>query len=244
MSESVILIKNLNKTYKNGFQALKDVSLDIHKGEIFGLLGPNGAGKTTLINIVAGLVFKTSGEVTVMGKDVEKEYRFTRSKIGLVQQELAADPFLKVEEYLRLQAGYFGIRSADARIEQLLKDLKLDDKRKSPGRSLSGGMKRRMMIAKALVHDPEIVFLDEPTAGVDVELRENLWSLVRTMRKMHKTIILTTHYLEEAEALADRVAIINQGRILLVEEKEKLLSDHGTPLADIYRKYVNQDNNV
>jgi len=243
MAESVISISNLNKKYKNGFQALKDINLEIQKGKIFGLLGPNGAGKTSLINIISGLVFKTSGGVKVLGKDVEQDYRFTRSKIGLVQQEIAFDPFLNVIETLRLQAGYFGIKNADARIDMLLKDLKLDDKRNSPGRALSGGMKRRVMIAKALVHDPAIVFLDEPTAGVDVELRENLWSLVKNMQKMHKTIILTTHYLEEAEALADRIAIINQGKILLIEDKVKLLSDHGTPLADIYRKYVNQDNN-
>ena len=244
MFAPVISISHLDKIYRSGFQALKDVSLDIRGGEIFSLLGPNGAGKTTLINIIAGLVIKTSGSVLVLGKDVEKDYRFTRSRIGLVQQEIAFDPFLSVIETLRLQAGYFGIANAEPRIDELLKELRLDGKRNAVGRSLSGGMKRRVMIAKALVHDPEVVFLDEPTAGVDVDLRENLWSLVGKMKEMGKTIILTTHYLEEAEAMAQRIAIINQGKILFVEEKEKLLNDHGTSLADIYRKYVHQEETV
>src|SRR3989344_231504 len=218
MSEAVVSIRNLNKKYKTGLQALKDVSLDIYRGEIFGLLGPNGAGKTTMINIVAGLTRRTSGQITVFGKDVDREYRFTRSKIGLVQQELSFDPFLSVEETLRTQGGYFGLTNTGPRIEEILKSLSLLDKKKASGRTLSGGMKRRVMIAKALVHDPEIVFLDEPTAGVDVQLRENLWTLVRRMQEMGKTIILTTHYLEEAEALANRIAIINKGSIVLVEE--------------------------
>ena len=241
MSAPVIAITQLHKMYKSGLQALHNVSLSIEKGEIFGLLGPNGAGKTTLINSVVGLVRKTSGTVTVLGKDVESDYRFTRSHIGLVQQEIAFDPFLTIFETLKLQAGYFGMTRPDARINEILADLKLEDKKNTAGRALSGGMKRRVMIAKALVHDPEILFLDEPTAGVDVELRENLWTLVKKMQSMGKTIILTTHYLEEAENLADRIAIINKGRIVIVQNKATLLRDHGTSLTDIYRKYITDD---
>ena len=235
----VIKIKNLNKVYANGFQALRNVNLEIRRGEIFSLLGPNGAGKTTLINIIAGLTRKTSGGVLVLGKDVEKDYRFTRSKIGLVQQEINNDPFFRVREVVKLQGGYFGVDNLDRRVEDILKKVALWDKHDQSGRTLSGGMKRRVMLAKALVHDPEIIFLDEPTAGVDVELRANLWDLVKSLRDQDKTIILTTHYLEEAEELADRVAIINHGRIVLVESKKDLIK-HGNKLHDIYLEVVQE----
>ncbi len=236
----VINVKNLNKVYANGFQALRDINLEIHRGEIFGLLGPNGAGKTTLINIIAGLTRKTSGEVLVLGKDVEKDYRFTRSKIGLVQQEINNDFFFKVGEIVKIQGGYFGVDNIDARVEDILKKVSLWDKRDESGRTLSGGMKRRVMIAKALVHDPEIIFLDEPTAGVDVELRANLWKVIRDLRDQGKTIILTTHYLEEAEELASRIAIINHGKIVLVEDKETLIKRHDSRLHDIYLEVIQE----
>ena len=235
----VIKIKNLNKVYANGFQALRNVNLEIRRGEIFSLLGPNGAGKTTLINIIAGLTRYTSGEALVLGKNVERDYRFTRSKIGLVQQEINNDPFFKVREIVKLQGGYFGVDNLDRRAEDILRKVALWDKRDQSGRTLSGGMKRRVMIAKALVHDPEIIFLDEPTAGVDVELRANLWNLVKSLRDQGKTIILTTHYLEEAEELADRVAIINHGQIVLVESKKDLIK-HGNKLHDIYLEVVQE----
>jgi len=238
MEDHAISIKNLNKTYKGGFVALRDVNLDIKKGEVFGLLGPNGAGKTTMINIVTGLTKKTSGEVTVLGKDVEKDYRFTRAKIGHVQQEINSDSFFSIEEVVAMQAGYFGIANPDT--EGVLKSLSLWDKRKETGMRLSGGMKRRVMIAKALIHDPEILFLDEPTAGVDIELRENLWGLIGKLKEQCKTIILTTHYLEEAELLADRIGIINDGQIVMVEDKEKLLKKHGKKLGDIYLDLVSE----
>jgi len=241
MFEPVIQIKDLNKIYKGGFKALKDVNLEIGRGEIFGLLGPNGAGKTTLINIISGLSRKTSGDIKVFGKDVERDYRFTRSKIGLVQQEISFDPFFSVWDTVKLQGGYFGLTKTDKRVEGILKDLNLLDKKNSFGRTLSGGMKRRVMIAKALVHDPEIIFLDEPTAGVDVELRKNLWSLVGKLKEMRKTIILTTHYLEEAEELADRIGVINDGRIVMVEEKSKLLANGADRLNDIYTKILEKD---
>jgi ABC-2 type transport system ATP-binding protein len=239
MDAPVISIRDLVKEYATGVRALRGVSVEIKKGEIFGLLGPNGAGKTTLIGIVAGLVRKTSGEVRVLGKDVEKDYRFTRAHIGLVPQEINQDPFFTVEEVLKFQAGYFGVRKPEKRIEEILNELNLGEKRKSRGTHLSGGMKRRVMIAKALVHDPEILFLDEPTAGVDVELRANLWKLVRRLKEEGRTIILTTHYLEEAEELADRIAIINNGEIALVEEKEELMK-RGDRLHDIYLEIVNE----
>jgi len=242
MSEPVISIKGLNKTYKDGFNALKDISLDIQKGEIFGLLGPNGAGKTTMISIVAGLTRRSSGEVTVFGKDVEKDYRFTRSKIGLVPQEIAFDPFFKVKEMVALQAGYFGMRNVQDHVKDILEKLSLWDKRDSMGRQLSGGMKRRVMIAKAMVHDPEILFLDEPTAGVDIELRQSLWQLVRNLQEMGKTIVLTTHYLEEAEDMADRIGIINDGRLVKVEGKKELMSQHGHEnLEQVYTEIIKAD---
>ena len=240
MPEPVIAIKNLSKIYANGFQALKNINLEIHRGEIFGLLGPNGAGKTTLINIIAGLTRKTSGEALVLGKDVERDYRFTRSKIGLVQQEINNDFFFKVREIVKIQGGYFGVDNIDARVEDILKKVSLWDKRDESGRTLSGGMKRRVMIAKALVHDPEIIFLDEPTAGVDVELRANLWKVIRDLRDQGKTIILTTHYLEEAEELASRIAIINHGKIVLVEDKETLIKRHDSRLHDIYLEVIQE----
>ncbi len=233
-----IHLDKVTKTYKNGFQALKGISLDIYKGEIFALLGPNGAGKTTIINIIAGLTRKTSGEVLVQGKDVEKDYRFTRSKIGLVQQEVNTDFFLKIFEVIKYQGGYYGKTDLDARVEEILKKLHFWDKKDQPGRFLSGGMKRRIMIAKALIHDPEIIFLDEPTAGVDVELRADLWDTIREMKSLGKTIILTTHYLEEAEDLADRIGIISGGELQLVEDKKTLMQRYGTKLQDIYLEVI------
>jgi len=241
-TEPVIHIKNLSKTYKGGFRALNDVSLDIRPGEIFGLLGPNGAGKTTLINIIAGLTHRTEGGVLVMGKDVEKEYRFTRSRIGLVAQEISLEIGVSIFDTVQLQAGYFGLRDGKERAEKILKELSLWDKRKNFAMTLSGGMKRRVMIAKALVHDPDILFLDEPTAGVDLELRESLWKMVRELRAMGKTIILTTHYLEEAEQMCDRIGVINNGRLLLVEEKNELMKrNNGESLAQIYTDIINKD---
>ena len=242
MESNVLHIRNLNKTYANGFVALHDVSLDIKKGEIFGLLGPNGAGKTTIINIVTGLSKKTSGEVLVMGKDPVKDFRFTRSKIGLVQQEINNDPFMKIGEIVKIQGGYYGLTNLDSKVDDILRTVQLYDKRKSIGRHLSGGMKRRVMIAKALIHDPEILFLDEPTAGVDVELRTNLWDVIRNLRERGKTIILTTHYLEEAEELADRIAFINHGRILLVEDTKSLLARYGSKMHDIYLDVIKNGN--
>ncbi|MEK7193559.1 MAG: ABC transporter ATP-binding protein [Patescibacteria group bacterium] len=242
MDSNILHIRNLNKIYANGFVALKDVNLDIKKGEIFGLLGPNGAGKTTIINIVTGLSSKTSGEVLVMGKDPIKDFRFTRAKIGLVQQEINNDPFMKINEIVKIQGGYYGLTNLDSKVDDILRTVQLYDKRKSIGRHLSGGMKRRVMIAKALIHDPEIIFLDEPTAGVDVELRANLWEVIRNLRERGKTIILTTHYLEEAEELADRIAFINHGKILLVEDTKSLLARYGTKMHDIYLDIIQNGN--
>ncbi len=222
MPDAVVQIRHLTKKYDK-LVALDDVSLDIVRGEIFALLGPNGAGKTTLIGIVAGLVRRSSGEVLVDGHDVTRDYRQTRRTIGLVPQEINFDPFFTVEEALRFQAGYFGRALTEESLTEILGALGLLDKRKSNMRSLSGGMKRRMLIAKALAHDPDLLFLDEPTAGVDVELRHDLWTYARTLRSRGKTIVLTTHYLEEAEELADRVGIIDKGRLQLVEEKTTLI---------------------
>jgi ABC-2 type transport system ATP-binding protein len=227
VTEAIVQIRQLSKRY-GALTALDSVTLDIQKGEIFALLGPNGAGKTTLIGIVAGLTLRTSGEVLVAGHDVTTDYRLTRRTIGLVPQEINFDPFFTVEEALRFQAGYFGRRLTEDGLVELLKALGLLDKRKSNMRTLSGGMKRRILIAKALAHDPEVLFLDEPTAGVDVELRRDLWNYVRILRARGKTIVLTTHYLEEAEELADRVGIIDKGKLQLVEEKTKLLQRLGT----------------
>jgi ABC-2 type transport system ATP-binding protein len=222
VGEPVVSIRRVEKRFGT-FEALSGVDLDIERGEIFGLLGPNGAGKTTLISIVAGLLRATAGEVRVLGHDVRTEYRLTRRVLGLVPQEINFDPFFTVEESLRIQAGYFGVRLSEARLVEILTALDLVSKRRANTRALSGGMKRRLLIGKALVHDPQVLFLDEPTAGVDVELRQALWRYVRLLRDRGTTIVLTTHYLEEAEELADRVGVIDRGRLLLVEEKRELL---------------------
>ena len=224
--EPVVTLRGLSKCFE-ALVALQHVDLDIRAGEVFALLGPNGAGKTTLISIVAGLLRATAGEVRVLGRDVVRDYRFTRRAIGLVPQEINFDPFFTVEEALRIQAGYFDVRLSEARLTELLEALDLAAKRKVNSRALSGGMKRRLLIGKALVHDPKVLFLDEPTAGVDVELRRSLWRYVRSLRDRGTTIVLTTHYLEEAEALADRVGVIDHGTLLVVEEKQALLRRHG-----------------
>jgi len=230
----VVQIRQLVKRYGT-LTALGGVDLDIVEGEIFGLLGPNGAGKTTLISIVTGLARATSGTVSVLGRDVVKDYRFTRQVVGLVPQEVNFDPFFTVEEALHFQAGYFGLRIGEDRVVEILSALDLMEKRHVNARALSGGMKRRLLIAKALVHEPKVLFLDEPTAGVDVELRRALWAYVRRLRDRGTTVVLTTHYLEEAEALADRIGIIDHGRLLLVEDKAALLARHGgQALEEIY----------
>jgi len=232
MSDAVVRISNLSKSY-GSFRALEDVSLEIRRGEIFALLGPNGAGKTTLIGIVAGLVKRSAGTVEVDGRDVSDHYLHTRRVVGLVPQEVNFDPFFTVEELLRFQAGYFGRNISDARLDEILSALGLLSKRTANTRALSGGMKRRLLIAKALVHDPKVLFLDEPTAGVDVELRRDLWAYVRTLRERGTTIVLTTHYLEEAEELADRVGVIDRGRLLHVEDKRALIDRLGTRVVTV-----------
>lgn len=223
----IISVSNLSKTYASGFSALKSVDLDIRRGEIFALLGPNGAGKTTLISIICGLVTPSVGTVTADGHDIAKDYRSARTKIGLVPQELTTDAFETVWATVNFSRGLFGKPRNPALIEQILKDLSLWDKRDSMIRTLSGGMKRRVMIAKALSHEPQILFLDEPSAGVDVELRQDMWLLVRRLRENGVTIILTTHYIEEAEEMADRVGVISKGEIILVEEKTELMRKLG-----------------
>ena len=222
-----ISVKHLNKSYQGGFQALKDVNLEIHSGEIFALLGPNGAGKTTLISIICGIVNKTDGEVKAAGYDIVRQYRQAREAIGLVPQELHTDSFEKVWDAVSFSRGLFGKPPKPEHIEKVLKDLSLWDKRNNRIMSLSGGMKRRVMIAKALSHEPRILFLDEPTAGVDVELRRDMWEMVRKLRENGTTIILTTHYIEEAEEMADRIGVIREGEIILVEEKNQLMSKLG-----------------
>jgi ABC-2 type transport system ATP-binding protein len=224
---SVISIKDVTKSYATGFQALKLVNLDIEKGEIFALLGPNGAGKTTLINIVCGIVTASSGTVTADGHDIVRDYRAARSMIGLVPQELSTDAFETVWATVTFSRGLFGRAPNPAFIEGVLRDLSLLDKRNSKIMTLSGGMKRRVMIAKALSHEPQILFLDEPTAGVDVELRRDMWALVRGLRERGVTIILTTHYIEEAEEMADRIGVINKGNLVLVEDKQTLMKKLG-----------------
>ncbi|HET8710296.1 MAG TPA: ABC transporter ATP-binding protein [Spongiibacteraceae bacterium] len=226
-AESLISIRSLNKTYDSGFQALKHLDLDIRRGEIFALLGPNGAGKTTLIGIICGTVNASSGMVTVDGHDVVRDYRETRAKIGLVPQELTTDAFEKVWATVNFSRSLFGRPRDHAFVEKVLRDLSLWEKRQSRIMALSGGMKRRLMMAKALSHEPEILFLDEPTAGVDVELRRDMWRMVRELRDRGVTIILTTHYIEEAEEMADRIGIINKGELILVEEKTALMSKLG-----------------
>jgi ABC-2 type transport system ATP-binding protein len=225
--QSIISVKNLTKTYASGFQALKNVNLEIRRGEIFALLGPNGAGKTTLIAVVCGTVNPTSGTVLADGHDIIKDYRAARSKIGLVPQELSTDMFETVWDTVCFSRGLFGKAKNPAHIEKVLRELSLWEKRDNKIMTLSGGMKRRVLIAKALSHEPQILFLDEPTAGVDVELRRDMWEMVRTLRETGVTIILTTHYIEEAEQMADRIGIINKGEIVLVEEKAALMEKLG-----------------
>jgi len=223
----MIEISGLTKTYASGLQALKSVSLGIRKGEIFALLGPNGAGKTTLINIVCGIVTPTSGSVRVDGHDIARDYRVTRSKIGLVPQELTTDTFETVWGTTSFSRGLFGRAPDPAYLEKVLRQLSLWDRRHDRIRTLSGGMKRRVLIAKALVHEPEVLFLDEPTAGVDVELRRDMWALVRAMRDRGVTIILTTHYIDEAEEMADRIGVVNKGELVVVEDKATLMKKLG-----------------
>ena len=227
MSSNQIIIKNLAKIYDNGFSALRDINLEIQKGEIFAMLGPNGAGKTTLISIICGIVKPTSGTVLVEGFNIIDNYRETRSKIGLVPQELTLEQFETVFNNVSYSRGLYGKKPDPLHIEKVLKQLSLWDKKDLILRQLSGGMKRRVLIAKALSHEPQILFLDEPTAGVDVELRQEMWKVVKSLRETGVTIILTTHYIEEAEAIADRVGVINQGEIIIVEQKKELLKKMG-----------------
>jgi ABC-2 type transport system ATP-binding protein len=224
---SAISVSHLNKTYASGFQALKDINLEIRHGEIFALLGPNGAGKTTLINVICGIVKPSAGTVTVDGHDILTDYRASRALIGLVPQELTTDAFETPPATMRFSRGLFGKPPNPAIIEKVLRELSLWDKRDSRIMTLSGGMKRRVLIAKALAHEPQILFLDEPTAGVDVELRKDMWQSVRALRASGVTIILTTHYIEEAEEMADRIGVINKGEIILVEDKVELMRKLG-----------------
>ncbi|MEM8688237.1 MAG: ABC transporter ATP-binding protein [Pseudomonadota bacterium] len=248
--QPIISVSALSKVYSDGFQALKNVDLEIAKGEIFALLGPNGAGKTTLISIICGIVNASSGSVAVGGHDIVTGYRKTRSMIGLVPQELTTDTFEKVITTVRFSRGLFGKPSNPEHIEKTLKSLSLWEKRDSKIMTLSGGMKRRLLIAKALSHEPEVLFLDEPSAGVDVELRQDMWQLIRELRDKGTTIILTTHYIEEAEEIADRVGVITNGELILVEEKDELMRKLGNkqlmldlhkPLASIPKELAHYD---
>ena len=248
--QTIISISHLEKTYASGHQALKDINLEIRRGEIFALLGPNGAGKTTLIGVICGLINPTSGTVLADGHDIVKDYRAARSRIGLVPQELSTDAFESVWATMRFSRGLFGKAPDSAWLEKVLRDLSLWDKRKSKIMTLSGGMKRRVMIAKALSHQPDILFLDEPSAGVDVELRRDMWNMVRGLRESGVTIILTTHYIEEAEEMADRIGVINKGELILVEDKTTLMQKLGkkqltlqlqAPLAAIPAKLSDYD---
>ncbi len=254
----MISISGLTKTYAGGFKALNEVSLDIDRGEIFALLGPNGAGKTTLINIVCGIVNATTGSVSVDGFDIQRDFRQTRSRIGLVPQEMASESFETVWNTCRFSRGLFGKAASPEYLEKVLRSLSLWDKKDTISMHLSGGMKRRVLIAKALAHEPEVLFLDEPTAGVDVELRQDMWNVVSALRDQGVTVILTTHYIEEAEQLADRVGVINHGEIILVEQKDKLMRDLGkkqlvlnlqAPLAEVplqlkdYQLELSEDRN-
>ncbi len=232
--DSVISVRNLSKTYASGFQALKNIDLDIRRGEIFALLGPNGAGKTTLINIICGIVNPSSGTVLADGHDIITDYRAARSKIGLVPQELTTDVFETVRDTMSFSRGLFGKPPDPAHIEKVMRDLSLLDKADTKIQTLSGGMKRRVLIAKALSHEPKVLFLDEPTAGVDVELRRDMWEMVRALREDGVTIILTTHYIEEAELIADRIGIINKGEIILVEDKTALMQKLGKRQLKLY----------
>ena len=227
MSDDQIIINDLSKIYNNGFNALKNINLNIKKGEIFAMLGPNGAGKTTLISIICGIVSPSSGKITVDNFNIIDDYRKTRSRIGLVPQELSLEQFETVFNNVSYSRGLYGKKPNPSHIEKILKQLSLWDKKDQSLRQLSGGMKRRVLIAKALSHEPQILFLDEPTAGVDVELRQDMWKIVESLRKTGVTIILTTHYIEEAEAIADRVGVINQGEIIVVEKTEELLKKMG-----------------
>src|SRR6267142_964119 len=225
--QDILSVSNLSKTYASGFQALKDINLDIRRGEIFALLGPNGAGKTTLIGIICGLINASGGVITVEGRDIVVEYREVRARIGLVPQELTTDAFETVLATVSFSRGLWGLRPDPDHIAKVLKELALWERRESKIMTLSGGMKRRLMIAKALAHEPKILFLDEPTAGVDVELRRGMWEMVRSLRATGVTIILTTHYIEEAEQMADRIGVINKGEIVLVENKAVLMEKLG-----------------
>lgn len=230
---NILSITDLRKSYAGGFEALKGVSLDIREGEILALLGPNGAGKTTLISTICGITTPTSGTVTVGGNDIQTDYRAARQMIGLVPQEINLEPFETVWNTVRFTRGLFGKPRNDALLEQILRKLSLWDKRKNATKELSGGMKRRVLIAKALAHEPRVLFLDEPTAGVDVELRKDMWEIVAELKKDGVTIILTTHYIEEAEAIADRVGVINSGQILLVEDKDTLMAQMGKKQLEV-----------
>ena len=230
---AILEIENLRKAYADGFVALKDVNLEIEQGEIIALLGPNGAGKTTLISTVCGITTPSAGTVRVSGHDIGTDFRAARSLIGLVPQEIALEPFERVINTVRFSRGLFGKSRKDAVVEEILKKLSLWDKKDNQVRELSGGMQRRVLIAKALAHEPRVLFLDEPTAGVDVELRKDMWAIVREMKADGVTIILTTHYIEEAEAIADRVAVINKGEILLVEDKDALMRQMGQKQLDV-----------
>ena len=236
MPQSIVSITNVSKTYAGGHQALKSLSLDVRRGEILALLGPNGAGKTTLISIICGIVNASTGSVTVDGHDIVTDFRTTRGMIGLVPQELTLGAFDKVINTLYFSRGLFGKKPDSAYLEQLLKNLSLWDKRKSEIMKLSGGMKRRVLIAKALAHEPTVLFLDEPTAGVDVELRKDMWALIRRLRESGVTIILTTHYIEEAEGIADRVGVINNGELLLVDDKQSIMHKLGKKQLNIELK--------
>lgn len=229
----ILSVRDLEKTYEGGFQALKSVSLDIREGEVFALLGPNGAGKTTLISTICGLVRPTSGRITVGGHDAIADFRAARRLIGLVPQEMPTAPFEIVGDTVSFSRGLFGLPPDRAFVERILKDLTLWDKRRNPIMALSGGMKRRLLVAKALAHEPKVLFLDEPTAGVDVELRHDMWRIVTELKEKGVTIILTTHYIEEAEEMADRVGVINKGEIVLVEDKAELMRKLGRKLLTL-----------
>ncbi|WP_170589368.1 ABC transporter ATP-binding protein [Ruegeria arenilitoris] len=230
---TILSIKDLRKTYAGGFEALKGVSLDIEEGEILALLGPNGAGKTTLISTVCGITTPTAGTVTVGGHDILTDFRAARRMIGLVPQEIALEPFEKVWNTVRFSRGLFGYGQDSARIEEILRKLSLWDKRKNAIKELSGGMKRRVLIAKALAHEPRVLFLDEPTAGVDVELRKDMWAIVDELKAAGVTIILTTHYIEEAEAIADRIGVIDKGELMLVQDKNTLMAQMGKKQIEV-----------
>ena len=237
VTTSIISVKNLTKTYASGLQALKNVSLEIRRGEILALLGPNGAGKTTLIGVICGLINPSEGTVLADGHDILTDYRAARSKIGLVPQELSTDIFETVWSTVSFSRGLFGKPKSPTHIEKVLRDLSLWERKDSKIMTLSGGMKRRVLIAKALAHEPEILFLDEPTAGVDVELRRDMWRMVRDLRATGVTIILTTHYIEEAEQMADRIGVINKGEIILVEEKAALMEKLGKKQLTLYLQH-------